>query len=50
MLLDEREGLDAVFSLPDEVDVGETLQQVRQFIACRFFIIDDECVNLHERK
>jgi hypothetical protein len=48
MLADEGERLDAVFSLAHEVNVRETLQEVGQFIACRFLVIDNKCVNWHE--
>ena len=47
MFLDEGEGFDAVFSLADEMHVGETFQQVSQFVARGLLVVDDERIDWH---
>jgi hypothetical protein len=47
MFLDQSDGFDAIFSLTDEVNFGETLQQESELIASRLFVIDDDGVDGH---
>ena len=49
MFLYKCERFDAVFALADKVDVGKTLQQVSQFVARGFLVIDDQSVDGHTR-
>ena len=48
MFADQGERLDAVFPLAHKMNLGKTLQQVGQFIARRFLVVDNERVNWHE--
>ena len=47
MFLDQRQRFDAILALADEVHVGETFQQKRQFVARGFLVVDDQCVDGH---
>ncbi len=49
MFLDEREGFDSIFPLANQMHFGKLLQQVRQFIACRLFVVDNQRINQHGR-
>src|SRR5216684_9119180 len=48
MFLDESESFDAVFALADEMDLGETFEEKREFVARGFFVVYDECVDRHD--
>ena len=48
MLLDQRDGFQAVFPLRDQVDLGKALQQEREFVARRPFVVDDHGVDSHD--
>src|SRR5258708_19569738 len=48
MFLDESESFDAVFALGDEMDLGETFEEKREFVARGFFVVYDECVDWHD--
>ena len=47
VLLDQRHGFHAVFSLPDQIDFGKTFQQKRQLIPRRLFVIHNNGVDGH---
>lgn len=49
MLFDQGEGFDAVFPLPDKMNIWKTLKKKGQFIPRGFFVIDDERVDGHKR-
>ena len=42
VLLDQRDGFDAVLPLPDDADLGKTLEQKSQLVASGLFVIDND--------
>jgi glutathione synthase/RimK-type ligase-like ATP-grasp enzyme len=48
MFLDESESFDAILALADKMDLGETFQQVSEFVARGFFVINDESIYRHD--
>jgi hypothetical protein len=50
MFLDQSDGFDAIFSLTDEVNFGETLQKESELIAGWLFVIDNDGVDGHVGK
>ena len=47
MLFDEREGVDAVFALTDQVDLLKAFEQESQLVASGLFVVDDDYVDGH---
>src|SRR5207302_9289518 len=47
MLFDQRKRLHAVFPLADQTDLRQSFQQIREFVARRLLIIDNDYANGH---
>ena len=43
----ERDGFDAVFAFPDDIDFRETFEKELQLFARGLFVIDDDGINGH---
>ena len=50
MLLDQRERVDAVLSLADQVDLLNALEQEGQLVARGLFVVDNDDVDGHSLK
>jgi len=48
MFLDESEGFDAVLALADQMHLGKTLEEKREFVARGFLVVYDESVDRHD--
>jgi hypothetical protein len=50
VFLDEIDGFDAVFALGQEIDFGEGFEEEGEFLASRFFVVDDDGGDGHGRR
>jgi hypothetical protein len=49
VFLDKVDGVEAVFALGENVDVGKAFEEESEFLASGFFVVHDDGVDRHER-